>query len=225
MADATGQILAFAVAAAISPIPIIGVILMLATPRARTNGPAFVLGWVVGVAGVGAIVLLLSNGADAGDHGEPADWVNALKLVLGGLLVLLAAKQWRQRPRRGQKAEMPRWMQSVDHFTPARAAGLGVALSAANPKNLLLVVGAAAAIAQTGAAAGAQAVALAIFTVIASLGTGVPVALFFALGDRSHRTLDSIQDWMSQNNAAIMTVLCLVIGAKLIGDAISGFAV
>ena len=29
---------------------------------------------------------------------------------------------------------------------------------------------------------------------------------------------------MRQNNAAIMTVVCLVIGAKLIGDAISGFA-
>ena len=29
---------------------------------------------------------------------------------------------------------------------------------------------------------------------------------------------------MRQNNAAIMTVVCLVIGVKLIGDAISGFA-
>lgn len=28
---------------------------------------------------------------------------------------------------------------------------------------------------------------------------------------------------MNQNNAAIMTVLCLVLGAKLLGDAISGF--
>ena len=29
---------------------------------------------------------------------------------------------------------------------------------------------------------------------------------------------------MAQHNAAIMAVLCLVIGAKLIGDAISGFS-
>ncbi len=99
-----------------------------------------------------------------------------------------------------------------------------MALSAANPKNLLLVVGAAAAIAQTGATAGAQAAALAIFTLITSLGTAIPVALYLALGERSRQTLDSIQDWMRQNNAAIMTVVCLVIGVKLIGDAISGFA-
>ena len=33
-----------------------------------------------------------------------------------------------------------------------------------------------------------------------------------------------LRDWMAQHNAAIMAVLCLVIGAKLIGDAISGFS-
>lgn len=32
------------------------------------------------------------------------------------------------------------------------------------------------------------------------------------------------EGWMAANNAAIMAVLCLVIGAKLIGDGISGLA-
>jgi hypothetical protein len=46
----------------------------------------------------------------------------------------------------------------------------------------------------------------------------------FALRERSKEILDSLKNWMSNNNAAIMAVLCLVIGAKLIGDAISGFS-
>jgi hypothetical protein len=29
---------------------------------------------------------------------------------------------------------------------------------------------------------------------------------------------------MSRNNSAIMAVICLIIGAKLIGDALSGFS-
>jgi len=36
---------------ALSPVPIIAVVLMLGTPRARVNGPAFVLGWVLGLTG------------------------------------------------------------------------------------------------------------------------------------------------------------------------------
>ena len=108
-------------------------------------------------------------------------------------------------------------------FTPGKAAGFGVLLSAVNPKNLLLAVGAAAAIAQTGIPAGEQAVALAVLVLIGTLGVGLPVALYFALGERSKRILERLKDWMSDNNGAIMAVLCLVIGAKLVGDGISGF--
>lgn len=225
MADAIGQVLSFAVGVAISPVPIIGVILMLATPRARSNGPAFILGWVAGLAIVGTVVLLASSGADASDQGQPANWINVVKLALGILLVLVALRQWRGRPRASQEPQMPKWMKSIDRFTPGRAGTFGVALSAVNPKNLLLVVGAAAAIAQTGSSASSQAVALAVFVLIATLGTGAPVALYFALGQRSQEILGELKAWMSHNNAAIMAVLCLVIGAKLIGDAISAFAI
>ena len=45
-----------------------------------------------------------------------------------------------------------------------------------------------------------------------------------ALGDGSRAFLDSLKGWMARNNPVIMTVLFVLIGAKLIGDAISGFA-
>jgi hypothetical protein len=48
--------------------------------------------------------------------------------------------------------------------------------------------------------------------------------MYFALGDRSQRILAGLRDWMGQYNAVIMAVLCLVIGAKLVGDAIGGFS-
>ena len=52
----------------------------------------------------------------------------------------------------------------------------------------------------------------------------VPGVMFFALGDRSNQILAGLRDWMGQHNAVIMTVICLIIGAKLIGDAIGGFS-
>src|ERR1700679_279844 len=107
MGQAIGQILAFAVGVAISPVPIIGVVLMLATPRARANGPAFVLGWVLGLAILGTVVLLVSSGASASSGGEPAKWVSVLKLALGALLLVVAAKQWRARPPGGRARPRP----------------------------------------------------------------------------------------------------------------------
>ena len=222
MGDAIGQVLSFGVGVALSPVPIIGVVLMLGTPRARSNGPAFILGWIAGLSVVGTVVLLAASGSDASEAGEPADWVNWLKLGLGLLLLLVALNQWRARPTEGKDAELPKWMKAIDTFKPGKAAGLAVLLSGVNPKNLLLAVGAAAAIAQTGASAGDQAIALAVFVLIGTLGPGLPVAIYFAMGEGSKRTLDQLKAWMGGHNAAIMAVLCLVIGAKLMGDAISG---
>ena len=222
MGEAIGQALPLAVGVALSPVPIIAVVLMLGTPRARVNGPAFLLGWVIGLAVVGTVLLLVASRAGASDQGEPATWVSVVKLVLGVLLVLVAARQWRHRPRGRDEAELPKWMRRIDRFTPGRSVAIAAALSGVNPKTLLLTAGAAGAIAQTGIGTGQQAVALAVFVVIATLGPGIPVVLYFALGDRARRMLDDLEAWMGANNAAIMAVLCLVIGAKLIGDGVSG---
>jgi threonine/homoserine/homoserine lactone efflux protein len=220
--DAIGQVLSLGVGVALSPVPIIAVVLMLGTPRARANGPAFVLGWVIGLAVVGTIVLLAASGAGASESGEPATWVDVLKLVLGCLLALVAIKQWRGRPHEGDEAALPKWMQTIDTFAPGKALAMGALLSGVNPKNLLLTLAAASAIAQTGIDTGRQAVALAVFVAIGTLGPGLPVAIYFVLGARAEHVLDDLKLWMAAHNAAIMAVLCLVIAAKLLGDGISG---
>ena len=115
-------------------------------------------------------------------------------------------------------------MGALDAFTPVKAGGAGIVLSALNPKNLLLIVAGAAAVAQTGIPAGEQAVAWIVFTIIASAGVAAPVVIFFALGDRAGPLLERLKTWMVQNNAVVMAVLLVVIGVKLIGDAISGLS-
>lgn len=224
MGQAIGQMLPAAVGVAVSPMPIVAVVLMLVTPRARVNGLAFLVGWVLGIGAVGAIVLLLAAPAGASDAGEPATWVSILKLVLGGLLLLLAVAQWRKRPRAGDPSAPPKWMGALADFTPVKAAAAAALLGSVNPKNLLLIVAGAAAIAQTGIPGAEQAVAWIVFMLIASVGVATPVIIYFALGDRAPRLLGEIKDWMAHNNSAIMATLLLIIGVKLVGDAISGLS-
>jgi threonine/homoserine/homoserine lactone efflux protein len=224
MGQAIGGMLPAAVGVALSPLPIVAVVLMLATRGGNVNGSAFVAGWWLGLAIVGAIVLSVSSGAGATSQGKPATWVSTLELVLGLLLLLVAMRLWRGRPHGAEDPPTPKWMGALDGFGPLKALGAGVVFSAANPKNLLLAIAGAAAIAQTGIPGGQQAVAWIVFIVIASIGVAAPVVLSLALGERSRDLLDHLKGWMAHNNAVIMAVLMLVIGAKLIGDAISGFS-
>ena len=72
MGQAIGRVLSLGVGVSLIPIPIVGVVLTPAKPRARANELAFLAGWVVGLAVAGTVVLLISSGADASESGAPA---------------------------------------------------------------------------------------------------------------------------------------------------------
>ena len=214
MGAAIGDILGLAAGVAVSPLPIVAMILVLATPRGRASGLLFGVGWLAGLAVLGAVVLALAGPADASDGGEPAAWTGWLKL-------LLAARQWRGRPAPGAEPELPRWMASIDRLRPGGALGLGALLSAVNPKNAALTIAAAATIAGTGLPGGEQAVVLAVFVLIGSVGVLAPLVVYLVAGEGAARTLDDWKTWAATHNAAVMAVLFLVFGFKLVGDGIA----
>jgi len=221
MGKAIGGSLPIAFGIALSPMAITAVVLMLTSRKAKVNGPVFVLGWLIGLGIVGAIVLVLGVAAGASKSSSPASWVSWAKIALGILLLYTAVRQFRRRPHGDDQAPMPKWMSTIDKTSPPAALGLGAVLSVANPKNLLLEVAGAAAIAQTGIPGGQQAIAYLVFALIGTLGVGIPVGIYFAMGARSEKLLAVLKDWMNQHNAVIISVLCLIIAAKLIGEAIS----
>ena len=61
MGRAIGELLPSAVGVGISPLPIVAMVLMLVSAHGRANGPAFLLGWVAGVLGAGAILLVVAG--------------------------------------------------------------------------------------------------------------------------------------------------------------------
>ena len=222
MGAAIGASLPIAVGVLISPLPIVAVVLTLLSKSARANATAFVLGWFLTVAIVAGVVALVAGAATPDRDGTPS-WVAIVKLVLGLLLLLVAVRQWHGRPRGDAEPVTPTWMKAVDAFTPVRALGLAVLLSAVNPKNLLLVVSGGAAIAAASSDTSSTAVAVVVFAVIASLGVAAPLAIYLVMGSRANRVLEELKTWMVRDNAVIMAVLLAVIGAKMIGDAIAAF--
>jgi hypothetical protein len=60
-----------------------------------------------------------------------------------------------------------------------------------------------------------------VFALVASIGVAVPIVIYLVLGPKAPRLLDEIKSWMIHNNAVIVGVLLLVIGAKMLGDGIT----
>ena len=179
---------------------------------------------MVGIAVAGEILLAIAGPSNASEDGQPADWVNWLKIVLGVLLVLLAAREWRARPAADAEVAMPKWMGALDDITPLKAGGLAILLGTVNPTDLLFIVGGAAAVAQSGVSASDETAAWIVFTLVATVGVAAPLVVYFVMGGRASGVLDGLKSGLARNNTAVMGVLCLIIGIKLVGDAIAAFS-
>ncbi len=218
MGAVIGDLLPLAVGVAISPIPIVAAILMLLSANAGSASVGFGIGWVVGIVAATGIFILLAGtvGASDDDGSSSVSWI---KVILGALLVVLAAKQWRERG----DTSTPKWMEAIDQLTLPKAAGLGVVLAAVNPKNLLLCVSAGVTIGVGGLAGGGEVVALVVFTVLAASTVVVPVVGYALAADRLREPLASLKNWLQAQNHQVMAIVLLVMGAVVIGKGLGGF--
>jgi threonine/homoserine/homoserine lactone efflux protein len=220
MGPAIGDILPVAIGVAISPVPIIAMVLILSSHRARSNGLFFFAGWLIGLFGLGVAVVLIVGEAATDSDNAPAIWVGWLLLILGLLAMALGIRQWRGRPSPGVQPPTPKWMAAIDEFTSVRSLAFGFVFAAVNPKNTTLTLAAGASIAAAGLTTGDSIIVLAVFVAIGTLGLAIPLIIYFAMGSRAAQVLSDLQNWMAANNAAIMSVLFVVIGAKLFGSGI-----
>jgi hypothetical protein len=218
MGSVIGDFLGNAIGVAISPVPIIAVILMLFTAKATENSLGFLLGWISGLTVAGAVVLALGLEGSDGGEAESGGWI---KIVIGVLFLLLGGKQWAGRPTADSEPEMPGWMASIDQFSALKSFGLAFLLAGVNPKNLGLTIAAVVKITGGGLSSSEEIASLAVFVAIASLTVATPVLLNLVLGSKAEGSLTVMKDWLVANNNTVMTVLFVVLGAKVLGDGIA----
>lgn len=224
MIQVLGETLPFAITIAISPVPIIATILMLMSPRPKPLGLGFLIGWIVGIVVATTVFTLLAGIIpEKSESTEPQPIAGTIQLVLGVLLLLMAVKQWRSRPKPGEQAALPQWMAAIDTMKPPAVLGLGFLLAALNPKNLMMAAAAGMALGRAGLGVGEASLALLIFTLIAGVSVIVPVVLYLVAPDKATGILDNIRAWLTANNATIMMVVLLVLGAQLVGKGLGSF--
>jgi threonine/homoserine/homoserine lactone efflux protein len=221
MLTASGKLLPLAVAIAISITTIITAVLMLLSPKAKGRTLGLLVGCVVGVGGAVALFALLARLLPTQDSGGPTLVAGVINMVVGVLLVVLALRQWRGRPARGDWADLPKWMAEVDSMTPSKALLLGLVLSAVVPKNLLLALSAGVIVSEADLSVGEVSVIIVAFTVIATSTVAVPVVAHLVAPAQMHGPLERLREWLLENNRTIMGLLLLLIGVVMIGNGIA----
>jgi hypothetical protein len=220
LGDVLGELLPLGLAIGLSPFPIIAIVLLLLSERARVNGPLFLFGWVVGTLVLVTVFTLLSSALDSTTRSEQSRYEGAGQIVIGSVLLVLAIRKGKKFLA-GSATELPGWMASITTATPARSLGLGLMLSTVNPKNFLVAVAAGLALGSADLNTRDAVIALASYTLVASVTVIVPVLGHAIWPSTTAPALTLLEKWLTANSTALMALLLAIFGVVILGNGIS----
>lgn len=215
MLHAFGSLLPYAVPVALSPLPIIALVMLLLSPAGSGGGIAFILGRALTLAALTFLVAALSD--RFADPGAVSEKNGLMRIALGALVIVGAAVVWARRPSGDEPPALPGWMRSIENTGAAGALRVGVLLTMANVKELAFAAGAGVLLGTDALSAGQTAALSVLFAAMACASAAALVGLALAAPATSRTALSALRDWMARNNAAVMAVVLLAIGTMLVG--------
>ena len=216
---ALGQVLPIAVAAAMSSVPILVVLSILLSPHKRKSGPAFLFGWIVGIAVAVVAFTALAHVIPSVPPRKSQVAIGVSLIVIGLALIFFAIVVWR-RDAKPAAAGNPRWLAAAKTLAPWPAFGLAVALNF-RPKGLLLSAAAGLSLRGQNLTLGEFAVVILIYTAISASAVAVPVIASVTRPATTEKQLIRAQDWLAQNDRIVGTVIMTLIGTVIVGSGLA----
>lgn len=215
MVDSLTEIGPYAIAVALSPVPLLAVVAVLGSRRGVANATAMLVGWIIGLSLTIAVTTWLLPSAVADDM----VWLGWFNLVVGGAAILVAFALWRAKgvPDANQP---PPWLAAIDELSLARSGGLGLVLAAANPKVISVTIAAVANLsADAGGGSAGRTGVFAMFVIIASGGIAALVIAAGLAADRTHRLQTRLRTLSATKGHYVLTPVFLILGFGLVGEA------
>jgi len=220
--EVLGVLLPLALGVALSTVPLTATVVILLSPRARQSGPAFLVGWVLGLALVTlGFVIGLAFLPIPGPALARQPFVAVFELLLGLALFVFGVVTFVRSPHR-EKKPLPEWTKRIDKLGPVPAFGLGLVLNV-RPKALALAFAAALAINSVRLNPTEFAVIMIVYVLLGSSTIAVPVVMQLIRPDGTAERLRRARTWLSRNSRVITIIVSLMLGVLLIGDALGRF--
>jgi hypothetical protein len=223
VSDAAFHVVFFAVFAAASPLVLTATFLVIRSERPRTNGIAFLLGFVFGTVLACAVGLIL--GEAAVEHLDSHDTVEALVTLVLGLGLVGVGLTGRGAPPPAPDVEpgssrVATILASLRHVRPAAACSMAGLLGFGGPKRLVLTLLAMAWVNSAGHGYVGNLTLVVVYIVVATVLVWVPVGIVIVAGERAAVILGRGESWMTSHARVLRTWLCLGLGVALVVDSL-----
>jgi hypothetical protein len=213
------HVVLYAIVAAASPLVLTATFIVIQSARPRTNGIAFVIGFVSGT--TIACILGLIVGQTAVDALSSHNAVeDLLTLALGVALLVFGMRARAGHEAAERSSRVTAIMKGLGNVRPAAACSMAGLLGFGGPKRLVLTFLAMGAVTGDHEGRVANLTLAAIYVAIATAPVWLPVGLVIVAGERATVILDRGHSWMAQHARVLRIWISLGFGAVLVVDAI-----
>ncbi len=207
--------LVLALGAAVSPIPLTVSILLLSQPdRGRAKALAFAAGQVLALA-ILCVIFAVVLSKTLGSSHPHAKHSSTLDIVLGALLLLLAARKLLAKPK-PKKEKQHKQRSLFAEF------GFGAGLMAVNVETLVLVVASVKALVGSKIGVGEEALVLLAIVLIVTLSATIPPLTTFVMPKKSDEALKWLNEQTTKHQRGIAVGFLIFFGVYLLYKGISG---
>jgi hypothetical protein len=213
--DALQKSWPMAIGIALSPGPILGVIVLIMSRHAKTSAPAFLIGWLVPLIGVGILIIFIPG--VLATHGGLSDTTGIVKIIVGIVLMIVAIPIWKKRPKSGAEMEVPKMFKEIDKFGMGKAFFVGLLTSAFDIKVLALTASASAHIHATNLVEYTETIiGVILFTLLASLTIILPIIVYFLSPKKMKLFAEKFKAFLLKYYTPIIVMMLLIFGLVLI---------
>jgi len=213
MAELILSLIPLAVAAALQPPQVIALVVLLQTRRGAVNGLAYILGMIVFRLLLGGIFwVLLSNVEKTVETrgGNFSLLVGTFIFSLGILMLVHALRK--SFSAHGADEATVSWLNKLDNVTPFRAALVGVAFLALDPKDWLVDISVINLIAEADLFRMESLLAFLVYILMAQSLLLIPLILSLFFPQKTQSGLTSFTGWMKRQERVIEIVFALIFG-------------
>jgi len=208
------QTVPLSLAAAISPLVMMGILAILAGTRPKANGIAYTLGVIVTTAGLITIGLAIVEHQKTTSGGGPigSPWADA---VIGMLLILFAAQMMRPRHTTDKDKADHHWNRLIKPgSSPLVFFVLGAVLMILNFSTIVVLIAILRNVAQAGQPASDDVIAMTIVAAITTIPAWGPLVLVLAGGRSMVAGVTRLGQWTNHNAKYVLGVLFIVFGLQ-----------
>lgn len=215
------ELIPLMVGAAVVPIWIIIVLLLLSSKGGLAKASAFVTGsLIVRLIQAALFGFLFSAEAETGGAEGSNAVASTLLLIIGVLMLILAFKTWRKED--DPDGPPPKWMTVLGGMSVLKALGMGALLIAISVKHWVFTLSALATIIDARLSRSENVVLFLIYLLGAASLLILPILFYAVAPQQAGTALEKARKWLERNNRPITIAVSVLFGIYFLAKGITG---